>query len=205
MTRPRRGPGRVETTTQPQDAKGRERGDKDEDIGLRCVSSPRYVFFPFFIYFKCTLFILDTFWRVGHPLQLRMPGIGPKQPTQNHHHTLPRSKHESEGCSSLPLPTTPLPPPSLQMRDGGALLTAPMEGAWDVSQAFSGSNDTLFGPYVCFFLILLCDVLTTIFFIYLGIREVGVRSDNKMGPNDASRRVIWAISMFFLYFIFFVY
>ena len=48
-------------------------------------------------------------------------------------------------------------------------------------------------------------VLTTIYLLYLGIREVGVHSDNKTGPNNTSGRVVWAISKFFFTFLYIIY
>ena len=112
MTRPQRGPGHVETMTQPRVAIGRERGDEDEDTGSRCVSSPRYVFFPFFIYFRRVLMCRPpvTTMNTGNMAQTthsKPPplSLAPNASRRGVPHfpcpplpcPLPRSKHERRG------------------------------------------------------------------------------------------------------------
>ena len=117
---------------------------------------------------------------------------------KSHHHTLPHSKCKSEGCFSPSSPTTPLLPPSLQMQDRGFLFTAPMEGAQDMSHNENGPKWRIVWVISMFFLKLFHVILTN--YLILGIREVGVRSDNKMGPNNMSGHIVWAISKLFLNF-----
>jgi hypothetical protein len=110
---------------------GIERGPNDD----RCRLGPRYVFFPIFSHLTNHFYFFRYVTCNNTPpsLETRDGGVFS---FISHHHPLPRSKRETEGCSILYHTTTPslarnarrrgysllLASPSLETRDGGAIL-----------------------------------------------------------------------------------
>ena len=102
----------------------------------------------------------------------------------------------------MTMPTSPLSPLLLQMRDGGVNGCSKRSGRvyWAAMTKMGPNNAPgcvvwAISMLIIFYFVLY--ILTAYILFYLGIMEVGVCSDNKTGPNDTSRHVVWAISKFF--------